>query len=203
MNEPVLASVANFHTSFTVWRELEQKFSSQTKAHLLQLKGQFSHISKGNLPISEYVEKVQSIANSLAIAGSPVSSQDLVLQLLNGLGPEFDHVVSGITSRSDLLSFEEVQALLLSHETWLEHHNTLTDLSLKMQANLAYGSSKNTGSRLPIYSSRGPSGESGRGRGYARGNGNRLVCQVCLRTGHTAAVCHYRFDKNCVTTQNR
>ncbi|KAF4362192.1 hypothetical protein G4B88_009472 [Cannabis sativa] len=39
MMEPVLASVANFSTSLTVWRALEQRFSSQIKARLLQLKG--------------------------------------------------------------------------------------------------------------------------------------------------------------------
>ncbi|KAM6590968.1 hypothetical protein CsatA_013573 [Cannabis sativa] len=43
MSETVLASVANYDTSYSVWRALEQKFASQTKARRLQLKGQFSH----------------------------------------------------------------------------------------------------------------------------------------------------------------
>ncbi|KAM6577282.1 hypothetical protein CsatB_029119 [Cannabis sativa] len=147
MSETILASVANYGTSFSVWRALEQKFASQTKARQLQLKGQFSHVHKGNLPISDFIDKVQSIADSLAIAGSPVDDQDLILQILNGLGPEFDSVVSGITSRSDILTVEDVQALLLSHESRIEHHLAMNDITVKMQANMALGQGRSTGVR--------------------------------------------------------
>ncbi|XP_060969741.1 uncharacterized protein LOC133036970 [Cannabis sativa] len=147
LNETILASIANYDTSFSVWCAFEQKFASQTKARRLQLKGQFSHGHKGNLPISEFIDKVQSIANSLVIAGSPIDDQDLILQVLNGLGPEFDSVVSGIISRSDTLSNEEVQALLLSHESRIEHHLAMNDITVKMQANMALGQGRSTGVR--------------------------------------------------------
>uniref|UniRef100_A0A803Q8D0 Integrase catalytic domain-containing protein n=1 Tax=Cannabis sativa TaxID=3483 RepID=A0A803Q8D0_CANSA len=156
MSEVILASVAN-HTSFhSLWRALEQKFSSQTKARLLQLKGQFSHVHKGNLSIFEYVEKVQTIAYALTVAGAPVQDQDLVLQVLNGLGPDFDSVVSGITARSGVRPYSSNRI----------------------------GNQENS------------SQYQGRGRGYSRFPPNRVVCLVCLKIGHTAHVCHYRFDKN-------
>uniref|UniRef100_A0A803PJV9 Retrovirus-related Pol polyprotein from transposon RE1 n=1 Tax=Cannabis sativa TaxID=3483 RepID=A0A803PJV9_CANSA len=136
MTDAVLASVANFTSSHSVWRALEQRFSSQSKARLLQLKSQFSTLRKGGQSISDFSDKVQSIADSLAIAGSPIQDQDLILQLLNGLGPEYDSVVSGITARSDDLTFEEVQSLLLAHESRIDHHNTVADLSMKLQANV-------------------------------------------------------------------
>ncbi|XP_060968708.1 uncharacterized protein LOC133036212 [Cannabis sativa] len=98
-------------------------------------------------PFSDYVDKVQSLSNSIITAGSSISDQDLILQLLNGLGPENGSFVSGITSRSDDLTIEEVQALVMAHESCLDNHNTLTDLTLKMQANLAYGPQKNGPSR--------------------------------------------------------
>ncbi|XP_060965299.1 uncharacterized protein LOC133034261 [Cannabis sativa] len=87
MTEGVLASVANHHTSFAVWRALEQRFASQSRARLLQLKGQFSNVQKSNLSISDYVDKVQNLADSLAIAGANISDQDVVLQILNGTVP--------------------------------------------------------------------------------------------------------------------
>uniref|UniRef100_A0A803Q5W2 Reverse transcriptase Ty1/copia-type domain-containing protein n=1 Tax=Cannabis sativa TaxID=3483 RepID=A0A803Q5W2_CANSA len=95
------------------------------------------------LSISDFVDKVQSITDSLAAVGSPILEQDIILQLLNGLGLEFDSVVSRINARSDLLSLKEVQALLLSHESRLEHHSALTDLTMQMQANMAIGNSRN------------------------------------------------------------
>uniref|UniRef100_A0A803NPG5 Reverse transcriptase Ty1/copia-type domain-containing protein n=1 Tax=Cannabis sativa TaxID=3483 RepID=A0A803NPG5_CANSA len=168
VTEGVLASVANHTTSFAVWRALEQKFQSQSRARLLQLKGQFSHIQKGNLSISDYVDKVQSLADSLVVAGSDVSSQDLVLQLLNGLGPDYDAVVSGVTSRTNMA--------LGSSRTG----------HFKPQPPPARGNVNDTGARFM-----------GRGRGTY--SSQRLLCQVCLKFRHSAAVCHYRFDKNWVT----
>ena len=117
MTEGILATVANYVTSNSVWTALEQKFASQSKARLLQLKTQLSNSHKGTMSISDYIDKLKTICDSLAIAGHPITDFDLILYLLNGLGPEFDSVVSGITSRSDSLSLEEVQALLMSHET--------------------------------------------------------------------------------------
>uniref|UniRef100_A0A803P5F5 Retrotransposon Copia-like N-terminal domain-containing protein n=1 Tax=Cannabis sativa TaxID=3483 RepID=A0A803P5F5_CANSA len=76
MSELILASVATFTTSSSVWRALEQRFSSQTKARLLQLKGNFSRLQKGNLPIAEYVEKAQATTDALAITLTALNTQD-------------------------------------------------------------------------------------------------------------------------------
>uniref|UniRef100_A0A803NPY8 Integrase catalytic domain-containing protein n=1 Tax=Cannabis sativa TaxID=3483 RepID=A0A803NPY8_CANSA len=171
MTEGVLASVASFSSSHS-----------------------FSTIRKGSQTISDYVDKIQFIADSLAVVGSQIDDQDLILQLLNGLGPEYDPVVSGITARSDVLSFEEVQALLLSHESRLEHHSSVTDHTMKLQANVAFTGPRNNTYRPPQMSKPG-------GRGNYRGptSQSRPLCQLCLRYGHTAPVCHYRYDRNWVT----
>uniref|UniRef100_A0A803NT14 Uncharacterized protein n=1 Tax=Cannabis sativa TaxID=3483 RepID=A0A803NT14_CANSA len=60
----------NFVSSSTMLRALGQKFASQTKTRCLQLKGQFFHVPKSGLTISEYVDKVQAIIDALAIAHS-------------------------------------------------------------------------------------------------------------------------------------
>ena len=52
MTESVLATVASYTTSHSVWRALEQKFQSQSKARLLQLKGQLTSIQKGVLSLT-------------------------------------------------------------------------------------------------------------------------------------------------------
>lgn len=200
MTEGVLATVASYTTSHSVWTALEQRFASQSKARLLQLKGQLNSLHKGALFVSDYVDKVKSLCDSLAIAGHPLTDFDLVLHLLNGLGPEFDPVVSGITSRSDVLSLEEIQALLMSHEARLERHVSVMDLSSKLAANLAVGNRSGPfrpsgRGALPDNNSRFPN----KGHGYRAPNLNIPLCQVCMRFGHTAAVCHYRFDRSWIT----
>lgn len=78
-----------------------------------------------------------------------VNDDDLELQLLNGLGPEYDPVVSGITSSSK--SLEEIQALLMAHECRLERHNSVADLTSMFSVNLTVGSSRfnNSGPYIP------------------------------------------------------
>ncbi|XP_062094329.1 uncharacterized protein LOC133800388 [Humulus lupulus] len=77
MTEGVLGTVSSYNSSYAMWKALEQKFSSQSKARLLQLK---------------------------TIAGHSITDLDMILHLLNVLGPKFDSIVFGITSRSDTLS---------------------------------------------------------------------------------------------------
>uniref|UniRef100_A0A803QAA2 Retrotransposon gag domain-containing protein n=1 Tax=Cannabis sativa TaxID=3483 RepID=A0A803QAA2_CANSA len=137
LSEGVLTSIANFQSSYMVWKALEQRFNSQSRARLLQLKNQFSTIRKGNLSISDYADK--NLADSLAVAGSTMNDQDIIMQFLNGLGPDAIPWFRVLQRRSDLLSLEEVQALLLSHESRLENHNAVNEMAMKMQAKLTNG----------------------------------------------------------------
>uniref|UniRef100_A0A803QN75 Retrotransposon Copia-like N-terminal domain-containing protein n=1 Tax=Cannabis sativa TaxID=3483 RepID=A0A803QN75_CANSA len=211
MSEGILGSVAAHSTSFEVWKSLEQKFSGQSKARLLQLKSQLTNIQKGNMSISDYVDKIKSICDNLAIVGCIVNDQDIELQLLNGLGPEYDSVVSGITSTNESKSLEEIQALLMAHECRLERHHSVSNISNKMAANLAVGNSR-TGYNSSRNGNFRPFFQQNRSNEAARNPNNfpprylnsnsRPICQVCLKVGHTASVCHYRFDKNFVTPKN-
>ncbi|KAF4384398.1 hypothetical protein F8388_004631 [Cannabis sativa] len=137
MSESVLGSLAQFQSSYTAWRALEQRYASQSKARILQIKSQLSTIQKGNLSISDYLDKVKILADSLSVAGTPMEENDLIMHLLNGLGPEFDPVVVHVTSLVDDLSLESIQSLLLTNESRLERHYTLADSSTKISENLA------------------------------------------------------------------
>uniref|UniRef100_A0A803P4A9 Integrase catalytic domain-containing protein n=1 Tax=Cannabis sativa TaxID=3483 RepID=A0A803P4A9_CANSA len=47
MSETILGSLAQYESSSTAWKALEQRFASQSKARLLQIKSQLSTIQKG------------------------------------------------------------------------------------------------------------------------------------------------------------
>ncbi|KAM6559183.1 hypothetical protein CsatA_028422 [Cannabis sativa] len=209
MSESILGSVAHHVTSSSAWRALEQRFASQSKARLLQIKSQLSTVQKGSLSIADYFDKVKILADSLSTAGHPLDESDLIMHLLNGLGPEYDPVVVHVTSLVDNLSFDSIQSLLLTHESRLERHYTTGAPLSGLSANLSVGSSRfgagSTNNRSAGYGGRGyGAGYSNRpfNRGHGSGgrsHGNpRTICQVCHKSGHTAAVCHYRFDKSFV-----
>ncbi|KAL5775106.1 hypothetical protein ACOSP7_012663 [Xanthoceras sorbifolium] len=124
------------------------------------------------------------------IAGQAVSDDDLISQILAGLGTEYDYVVVNITSRQDTITLQEMQFLLMSYESRLAQHNTLSTIDVSnASANYANNYGNNNGMRG--NNSRGRS--SGRGRGRGR-YGNKIICQLCGKEGHMVSSCYRRFE---------
>uniref|UniRef100_A0A803PU09 Uncharacterized protein n=1 Tax=Cannabis sativa TaxID=3483 RepID=A0A803PU09_CANSA len=83
-----------------------------------------------------------------------MDERNLIMNLLNGLGPEYDPVVVHVTNLVDNLSFELIQSLLFPHESRLEQHYIVHDSSPKIMANLTT-SSPRFASSLPNSRSTG------------------------------------------------
>ena len=146
----------------------------------------------------------KNLSDQLAIVGDPFPDSDTVLYLLK-YGP----IVTSITSKFDSLSFDAIQSLLMTHESRLECHLSIADLSMKLQENLAFRSgfrkfSLSCDSGSPVSPVRG-SGTSffACGSNYSRpfspGCGPssiKLICLLRTRVGHSGAVFHYRFGRS-------
>jgi len=77
----------------------------------------------------EYLVKMKNLANRLKLAGSPISNSDLIIQTLNGLDSEYNHVVVKLSDQTSL-TWVDLQAQLLTFESRLDQLNGLTKLSL-------------------------------------------------------------------------
>ena len=86
MTESVLSIVVRYTTSFEVWNALETLFASQSKARILQLKMQLQTTKKNAMTMSDYVNKMKNLVDSLAMAGKYVTEDDLISYILAGLG---------------------------------------------------------------------------------------------------------------------
>ena len=88
---------------------------------------QLQTMKKGGETMVEYLLKMKGIIDALVSIGHIVSKNDQILLVLVGLCLEYDSFVVFITSRSELLKFEDVATLLMAHETRLEqhHHNSV------------------------------------------------------------------------------
>jgi hypothetical protein len=62
---------------------------------------------------------VKTLANEIAIIDQPLSNDDLTLHILHGLGADFKEIVAPICAQENSLTFEELQDLLIGHETYL------------------------------------------------------------------------------------
>lgn len=70
----------------------------------MQLKEEFTLIQRGNRSITDYLHDVKTLANEIAIIDHPLSDDDLMLNILHGLGVDFKEIVASIHAR-ELLNF--------------------------------------------------------------------------------------------------
>lgn len=67
--------------------------------------------------------------NKLAVIGGYVSYNDHVLNLLEGLGRDYNPFVTLVTNKLDKHSIEEIHSLLFSYEFHIDTQNSFEQLS--------------------------------------------------------------------------
>jgi hypothetical protein len=63
---------------------------------------------KGNLSITEYVHKMWSLADEMAVAGRVIEEEELVEYILTGLGQEYDPIVSAVIAQTSHVSISDL-----------------------------------------------------------------------------------------------
>ena len=123
MTPSVLSTVARFTTSRDVWKSLERRYASQSKTRILQLMSELHNTKRGDLSISDYVDKINSIADNLALAGNAIDDDTLVTIIMRNVGPTYEVTVSSAQARDTPISYDDLVALLLAVETRMKEQN--------------------------------------------------------------------------------
>ncbi|KAJ1692760.1 hypothetical protein LUZ63_009458 [Rhynchospora breviuscula] len=170
LSEPIQAQVVSCSTSANLWTMLQQQFATNSRARLIDLKRQFQSAHKGGSSCTDFLRQVRTIADELTYIGAPPSTDDLVLTILNGLGPEFNPFVAALTAtnRNEALSFSDLQGMLLSHEALINSQMAASSSSTPSAffTQPASGSSRPFNPNLPPpYSNHRTTGVANRGRG--------------------------------------
>ncbi|KAL5570075.1 hypothetical protein UlMin_026650 [Ulmus minor] len=122
------------------------QFSSSSRARIMQLRLELQSTKKGSMAMIDYIMKIKGAADNLAAIGEPVLEQDQVMNLLGGLGSDYNAVVTAINIRDDKISLEAIHSMLLAFEHRLEQQSSLEQLST-MSANYASSSNNRGGGR--------------------------------------------------------
>ena len=206
LSRDVLSQVANCTTAAQIWAALEEMYSSRIRARAVNTRISLATLKKGAMSISEYFSKMRELGDEMASAGKPLDDEDLVSYILTGLDMDFNPIVSAVLARVEPISVGELYTQLLAFEQRLDLFQTSSGSS----ANAATrgGRGGNRGGR-GCGSNRGR-GNGGRSRGgYNGGNSNnsrsksKIKCQVCLKEGHSAVNCWYRFDEDFVPPEEK
>ena len=182
----------------------------------MQLRLELQSTKKGYLSMIDCIMKVKGAADNLATIGEPVSEQDQVMNLLGGIGSDYNAVVTAINIRDDKISIEVVHSMLLAFEHRLEQQSSIEQIST-MSANYA-PSSNNRGGGRKYNGGRGQNYTlntsnytyRGRGRGDRYGqngrhnstNSEKPQCQLYGKFGHTVQVRYHRFDISYQSSQS-
>jgi len=127
LSEKVLSTVYGLNTSRQVWTALANRFASQSRTHISNIKQQLQNLRQGSKSCSDYLQFAKNMADQLAVIGKPLDDEDLTSSITNGLNPNFIHFVTNLAfaTRDKVLSFDDFQDMLLNHEMLLNNHQVV------------------------------------------------------------------------------
>jgi hypothetical protein len=182
ITEEVLASIMGATTARQAWLALEGMFASKSRARVIQIRAHLTAAKKKGTSAADYFRQMKTLADTLAAIGQPLRLDETIAYILSGLGPDYDALVTSLTTRNDELTLDEVYAHLLSFEHRHDLHDAETTLSTGGQHSANYSGRQQGGSR-PANPNGGGNQGGGRGnqggqgggcgRGQGRGNGGR------------------------------
>uniref|UniRef100_A0A2N9HY44 CCHC-type domain-containing protein n=1 Tax=Fagus sylvatica TaxID=28930 RepID=A0A2N9HY44_FAGSY len=223
LSTPVLSMVVGHNSAQAVWKTLEQRFTSTSRANVLNLKIELHNLKKGGESVNSYLQKVKNTRDKLVAVGILIDNEELLHIILKGLPREYGPFCSAIRTRNEPVSFEEIMVLLQTEELSLVE---CSDSGKDLQAMALFASTtpnnRNFNSQSSFYvnnsQSRGRGrSNSQRGRGGRFNNhnqysspsqgqstssqhsqnkpeGSRPQCQICGKLGHQALDCYHRMD---------
>ncbi|CAH9078355.1 unnamed protein product [Cuscuta europaea] len=135
-----------------------------------------------------------ALTKALALAQNPLSDEDLVINILNGLGPEYSELTSAIRVRETALPLTQLQDILLEQEGKIQENvSSTSDLLPTAHATQTHDRSYLADSRLQQqHVLRGSFSRSGRGghhQNTSRSAATSLTCRFCDNIGHEVKHC--------------
>ncbi|KAL9411198.1 hypothetical protein AB3S75_044900 [Citrus x aurantiifolia] len=173
MSKGIISLVFNLETSLEVWKAVETQFGSQSKSRLLHLRYLMNSTRKDDLKMTDYFIKMKSITDNMAVAGSALSNDDLILHVLSGLGPDYNSVATYITGQvgTGKMNVNEAYAMLLTQEARIDQQTHMLanmDVKHNLEANFA----QNRGPKRGNFSGGKGFGNLGYNSGYSNAAGN-------------------------------
>ncbi|KAF3780151.1 E4 SUMO-protein ligase [Nymphaea thermarum] len=148
----MLSSVSDDCTAEELWETLADTFSQISEARIMYLKKEFQNLSKGSMPIMDYLGCIKAVTDQLAALGNNIYDKEKVQQTLNGLGHDYHAFITALEVLHVLPSFNELQGKLLQHEMNMKRVIERTDqgnsqnvLSMNVNFGKSHGNSNHGG----------------------------------------------------------
>nr|GEX59644.1 hybrid signal transduction histidine kinase M [Tanacetum cinerariifolium] len=102
------------------WDLIALIFNDNKRTQSIALKAELRSLKLGDLSIDTYFHKIKPIDTIFTSLGSPISNDDAVSIVLEGLPDKCDNVISIIVHREPFLDLKMVHFMLTTKEMWLK-----------------------------------------------------------------------------------
>ncbi|GFQ01835.1 retrovirus-related pol polyprotein from transposon tnt 1-94 [Phtheirospermum japonicum] len=193
--------IATAKASKAAWDILANTYGRPSRGRILALKNRLQNPVKGNQTITQFLHGIKGTVDELALLGSTMDLEDIVLKVLNGLDDQYRELSNAIQARETLVSFDELHEKLLNFEAQL----LTRPAAVSPQPLTAFSAGRFPTSGNFVRGGHNFSRGRGKDFGGRQSNAQRFQasnsssnpnprpykgrCQLCEETGHSAKRC--------------
>ena len=134
LSPSILALIVGCAIAIEVWKVLENMFSSISRSHIMNLKGELHNLKKWSDFVDIYLQKIKVVRDKLLVVGVIVNNEELFHIAIKGLPKEYNAFRPAIKIRSTQLSFDELSTMLNAEEESLNEGIEVKDTIFAMTA---------------------------------------------------------------------
>jgi hypothetical protein len=153
---------------------------------------ELQELKRGDLLVSQYLQKAKALADELSAAGRPMSTAEFNAVIYRNIGYEYHPIITALNLRPTPVSFYELHGHLVAHEVLLKSsHEPIANFSVQPITTIAplLPTSPSAISRPKPVSPCQFQNSASSSRG-------RITCQICGYRSHTALTCYRRFQRD-------
>ena len=170
LSPSVLALTVGCAFAMEVWKVLENRFSSVSRSHFMNLKSELHNLKKGSDTVDVYLQKIKVVRDKLLAVEVIVDDEELLHIAIKGLSKEYNAFRSAIRTRSTQLGFDELSTMLNAEKEFLNEGIEVKDSIFALAAstnqksnNNGFNQNHNRGRGRGNFNTRGGRG----GRGFS------------------------------------
>ena len=170
LSPTVLALTVGCASAMEVWKVLENRFSSVSRSHILNLKSELHNLKKGSDTVDVYLQKIKVVRDKLLAVGVIIDDEELLHTAIKRLPKEYNTFRSTIRTRNTQLGFDELSTMLNAEEESLNEGIEVKDSIFALAASTnqkpnsnGFNQNHNRGRGKGNFNNRGGKG----GRGFS------------------------------------
>ena len=143
LSPTVLALTVGCASAVEVLKVIENRFSSVSTSHILNLKSELHNLKKGSDTVDVYLQKIKVVRDKLLAVEVIVDDEELLHIAIKGLPKEYNAFKSAIRTRSTQLGFDELSTMLNAEKEFLNEGIEVKDSIFALAASTNQKSNSN------------------------------------------------------------